>query len=216
MGFITPFAVGFTFPKIVLRSKRLSRLFPLIDSFVAAYKDKYRYWFGIRTFVLVLLSAVSFVAFESPETVLAVSIVIIGMFTLVQAYICPYKSRLINTLDLIFMEIFLLLGVLSLFFSFINSTSNYDNVDITVTVFGYCSFLLFLLLIVYHIYNISKEKKWFTPIAGIFSKKHEEVTLQSANSTAMKSFTRDHITAYDGDDSNSRYDYYRESLLEHI
>ena len=37
--YVLPFAFGSAFPKVILRSKRLSYFFPLLDCFYALYKD---------------------------------------------------------------------------------------------------------------------------------------------------------------------------------
>ena len=211
--FTIPFALGFTFPKTVLRSKRLSRLFPLVDSFVAPYKDKYRYWFGIRIIVLILISVLTFDSFQFPQTVLAVSLTVVGLFALVQAYFRPYKSALLNTLDLTFMEMFLLLGVLSLFFFSMDNTTGYNSVNITVTVFGYCSVVLFLLLIVYHIHYVCKGKAWYLPIAEAIAKEYHKFIFQFRKVTAMTNVAR---AGNRGDDDDNRYECYQESLLEYF
>ena len=68
--FILPFVICFIFPRLVLRSKRLSYFFPMLDFFLAPYKHKYRFWFGLHALVLLYLSAMEAVIFSSREALL--------------------------------------------------------------------------------------------------------------------------------------------------
>ena len=215
--FIVPFAVGFTFPKVVLRSKRLSYFFPLVDCFVAPYKDKYRYWFGVRVLVLVVLSIVDAVVVQFTEVVLVTSITGVGLFALVQAYIHPFKNTLIDTLDLMFMEIFLLLSALTLYFY--PSVNGYDDVNIVVTVFGYCAFTLFCLLILHQLHNICKNKMWYFFVIRIIRGKHEQlkkIKKHFSGETAPTVPIRQDKVDIESIGVTVTYNHYRESLLEYF
>ena len=217
--FIVPIAVGFTFPKIVLRSKKLSYFFPLVDCFVAPYKDKYRYWFGVRILVLVVLSIVDAVVVQFTEVVLVTSIAGVGLFAIIQAYIHPFKSTMINFLDLIFEEIFLLMSALTLYFY--PSMNGYDDVNIVVTVFGYCAFLLFCLLILHQLHNTVKQKKsWYNIMAKIIQEKYKQLKKIKKPCDEPKEA---HNVPIRQDKVNLEsigvtvtYNHYRESLLEYF
>ena len=62
--FILPLSFALTFPKTVLRSKRMSYFFPLLDCIYAPYKDQYRYWLGVRLIVLIYLSGMESILFS--------------------------------------------------------------------------------------------------------------------------------------------------------
>jgi len=211
--FIVPFAIGFTFPKIVLRSKRLSHFFPLVDCFVAPYKDNYRYWFGVRVLVLIVLSIVDAAVVQFTEVVLVTSIAGVGLFAIIQAYIHPFKNTIINLLDLIFMEIFLLLSALTLYFY--PSENGYDDVNIVVTVFGYCAFLLFCLLILHQLHAILKGKKMYNKMIKKIQGKHEQLKKIAKPNKAKVPIHQDKVHL-ESIGVTVTYNHYRESLLEYF
>ena len=156
--FIIPFALAMTFPTIILRSKRMSRLFPLLDCFYAPYKDKYRYWFGLRLILLIYLSGMESIIFSYQEAQLLSGITVLFVFVVVQAYIQPFKNMIINLLDLLFMGIFILLSMITLYLY--PSTSGYDEVNSAVNI-SYVAFFLFCLVVCYHIHTALKQFAWY-------------------------------------------------------
>ena len=156
--FIFPFAISFTYPKI-LHYKKFTFLFPLFDSFVAPYKEKYRFWFGVRAVILLYLAVMETIIFADIEALLLSSITVVGAFAVTQAYIRPFKSNFVNILDLTFTTVFLLISSIVLY---LNPTSNgYAKSDIVVYCLGYVAFLLFCVIIIYHIHYVSKKSRWY-------------------------------------------------------
>jgi len=214
--FVLPFAVGLTFPSLILWSKKLSYFFPLFDCFVAPYKVKYRYWFGLRAMILFYLAIMEAVIFADNEALLVSSITVVGFFALVQSYIRPFKNKIVNLLDLTFMGIFLLLSVVTLYIY--PSVNGFDDVNIAVTVLGYVSFVFFLLVVMYHIFQISKH----TGVCMSLVKQYEK---------AEKIITSISLPVLRGGHNNiENFDYlrangsaqipeelqFRESFLEHL
>lgn len=156
--FIVPFAVSFTYPKI-LHYKKFTFLFPLFDSFVAPYKEKYRFWFGIRALILLYLALMETIIFADIEALLLSSITVVGTFAVIQAYIRPFKSDFINILDLVFTSNFLLISSIVLY---INPTDDgYEKSDIVVRTLGCVAFVLFCVVIGYHIHYVSRKSYWY-------------------------------------------------------
>ena len=93
----------------------MSHFFPIFDCFFASYKVKYRYWFGLRALLLLYLSGMEAIIFTYREALLLSSIAVVAFYTIVQASFGPFKDKLINFLDLIFMGIFLLLDTVALY-----------------------------------------------------------------------------------------------------
>ena len=206
--FIIPFALAMTFPSIVLRSKRMSRLFPLLDCFYAPYKDKYRYWFGVRLIVLIYLSVMESIIFSYQEAPLLSSIVVILAFTITQAYIHPFKTTVVKILDLLFMSIFIMLSVITLYLY--PTTSGYERVNIVVNVLGYVAFLIVCLVVGFHINNAVKHTRWYKHIVT-------DKCLQwdtKLSKTNMKQYSNREVDSSDNQDTD--YCHYQESLLEHI
>ena len=202
--FIIPFALAMTFPTIVLRSKRISRLFPLLDCFYAPYKDKYHYWFGARLIVLIFLSAIEYAIFLNREALLLSGILVIIAFITMQSYIRPFKNTLVNMLDLIFMEIFVMLSVAGLYVY-----PNYEYVNIAVKVFGYLAFLIFCLVILYHIHYVLKYADWYIRITVFLTKKLNDI---KGKWNLFPNYV--HCQDYNRvPDNQQHYNHYQESIL---
>ena len=207
--FIIPFALAMTFPTIVLRSKRMSRLFPLLDCFYAPYKDKYRYWFGVRLIVLIYLSGMESIIFSYQEALLLSSIVVILAFTIIQAYIHPFKNTMVKILDLLFMSIFIMLSVITLYLY--PTTSGYERVNIVVNVLGYVTFFIICLVVGFHINNAVKHTRWYKHIITECLQWDTKLKLSKIN---MKQYGNRKVDS--DNNQNTEYCHYRESLLEHI
>ncbi|XP_065914891.1 uncharacterized protein [Dysidea avara] len=215
--FIIPFVIFFIFPSIILRSKRLSYFFPIFDCYFAPYKVKYRYWFGLRALLLLFLSGMEAIIFTYKETFLLSSIAIVGCFTIVQASFHPFKDKLINFLDLIFMSIFLLLATVTLYLY--PSTEGYDEVSIVVKVLGSLSFVFFCLIVLYHSYHITRHTRWNMYLTDIIWNEVNNSSvpyhfLSSQNSSQSDISQRDHN--YRKLESIPPHARFRESLLEQM
>ena len=219
--FILPFVICFTFPSFVLRSKWLSSFFPMFDSFVAPYKVKYRYWFGLRSVLLLYLSGMEAIIFSFPEALLLSSIITVGVFMCMQGYIQPYKTTLNNTVELLFIGIFFLVATVTLYLY--PTTYGFEKVNIVVKVIGYFSFLMFCMLVIYHVYLATRHKHWniyltdrawkvINRYKDKYSMLWEPVHYTNSQDHGMHNFSN-HI--YQENDNRSMVRF-RESLLEHI
>ena len=107
---ITPYKFFLLFSQWCLRNPWISRHFkPLIDANLAPFKDRWRFWLGLRlliTEILILISII-FTAIN-PKIVAFSHVATIMTFMMFQAYTRPYKSKFINILDLFFIINFLL------------------------------------------------------------------------------------------------------------
>ena len=104
--FIIPFTLIGLFGVKMLRSRFVVKYFcPFVDAIHGPYKEKLRYWFGLRLVVLSLIYIVIAVLQGSNMTLqLLLLIFILGSFTIVQAIVLPYKNKILNALDLWFMH----------------------------------------------------------------------------------------------------------------
>ena len=217
--FIIPFALAMTFPTITLRSKRMSRLFPLLDCFYAPYKDKYRYWFGLRLILLMYLSGMESIIFSYEESLLLSSIVVIFALTVMQAYVNPFKQTLINILDLLFMSIFIVLSVITLYLY--PSDSGYERVNIATNVLGYVAFFITCLVVAFHINNVVKHTKYYKRIFNGCIQSDVQETLSKLKHMKQSGRNKESPTttlSVNRVSDNEAIDYchFQESLLEHI
>ena len=77
---------------------------PLIDAHHGPYKDKWRFWFGARLWVLVVMFAIH-AAFGGTNIslVFLLHLVVLVAFLILQASFKPFKSAKTNALDMFFM-----------------------------------------------------------------------------------------------------------------
>ena len=79
-------------------------LMPFIDAYCGPFKDKWRFWFGLRLWVTAALYAVDGGLQGYNTNVMFVAhIFAIGTLMFLQAFVRPYKNFLITLLDTFFM-----------------------------------------------------------------------------------------------------------------
>ena len=214
MLFILPLAFGLTFPKVVLRSKKLSYFFPILDCVYAPYKNQYRYWFGVRLIILIYFSGMESFLFSYQDSLLLSGVVVVLLFTIIQAYIHPFKNRINNILDLMFMGIFITLAIVILYLY--PDTSGVEK-KIAVNVLGGAAFLLLCLIILFHLHNTFLHFTWYSKLTETFKSKCNVPTITKKLSPLNSDDSRPRSTSghnTDNIDINSSYAYLQESLLE--
>ena len=132
VGFILPYMVFFTFSTHIQQCVNSTRLNAYVDATLARYKHKLRFWFGAR----LILTSVIYVIIanrgtENPKFSLALELSLLMGFSVIQAYVRPFKSLGVALLDLSF-----LLNLISLTLGALYTTQNgamYQNHEILVT-----------------------------------------------------------------------------------
>ena len=109
--FVIPYGVVLTGIQFFGRFRIVNKFKPLVDAYCAPYKDRYRYWFGLRLWVLVALYILFSILRTLPLIYLLCQAIVLTLFTVTQAAIMPFRSTIINCLDLFFMVNALLLTV---------------------------------------------------------------------------------------------------------
>ena len=215
--FILPLAFAFTFPKFVLRSKKMSYFFPLLDSVYAPYKNHYRFWFGVRIIVLMYYSGMESILLSYQDSLLLSGVVVILLFTLIQAYIHPFKSTLNNTLDLMFMGIFIALSIVVLYL-YPNTPGHGEY--ITVNILGGIAFLLFCFIILFHLHDALMHFTKYSIFIEALQIKFNMKTLKG-NWKVLNLVNRRNLNHESNQDLNqninkgsNNYAYLQESLLE--
>ena len=145
--FVIPYTVVLTGASFFARYKVINYFKPVFDAYYGPYKDKWRFWFGIRLWVLVAMLMIY--TFENSEKlILLLHLVIISLFILIQASIKPFKNALIGWLDLFFMLNFSAV-VLVLLYS--QSQRSHVITIVTDVLIGSALFAL-ISIILYHVY----------------------------------------------------------------
>ena len=97
------FSLGFTCSCRPFNKMRFS-LKPFRDAYCGPFKDKWRFWFGLRLWVTALLYAISGgLQGHDPNAMFLVHFFVIGALTFLQALIRPFRNYFITLLDTFFM-----------------------------------------------------------------------------------------------------------------
>ena len=139
-----------------LHNSWVSRHFkPLIDATLAPFKDRWRFWFGLRLLIILLLILISIIvtAFKAGAVTYA-HLVIITLLLVSQAHVKPYKSKLLHYLDLFFLTNYVLFLIGCLFiYDVLKPGKEQERVYVTtveVIIIG-SAFVVFVVTITCHI-----------------------------------------------------------------
>ena len=127
---------------------------PFLDAHFGPYKDKWRCWFGVRLWYLFIIPIITFIFTGSLYIYFRLTrATLLIIFISVQAYIRPFRSKAMNILDLFVMVNATLVTILTL-------TTFLTETIIVLTTIGFIMvgvvFLLFWIIIIYHIYKVLK------------------------------------------------------------
>ncbi len=230
---IAPYKFFILLAQWSLKSSRISKRYkPLIDANLAPFKDRWRFWFGMRLFVIAFLLLLATVLIgKAPLLVTFIDLVTILLLLTLQAHIKPYKSKIMNILDLFFLTNFALFLATCLYI--IPGTDKqkdleeyYEWIEI---VFVGSAFLVFVGIILYHIVERVKEvmqylkkrranrKPKVSTTEVCIESSIDEESIQSTHRSRSASQHRGHVTIttlYRLERSDSNGNRLRESLLE--
>ena len=154
--FVVPYTVLLSGISVFTRYRLINRFKPLIDAYCGPYKDKWRFWFGARLWVLIAIFAVYAVLKGNNDSLLLyIEALILILFTCVQTTIQPFKNVLINILDLFFMVngfILISYGV------YLGNSDTTLSLYIAAGILVGLAFVVFLCIITYHLSLILPEK----------------------------------------------------------
>ncbi len=171
------FIILFTTAMIFIRQidKYSSRFKPLMDAYGGPFKDKYRFWFGLRLLVLMIM-CITYASLGTDYAVQAILLqqVFLVFFMVLQAFIRPFRKPLINGID-----IFLMFNLFSVFIYtlriFISSSTDDNALRTQAQVINFLiglAFILFVLLISFHavslFYKIPAVEAKFKPLIAKF------------------------------------------------
>ena len=100
--FIIPYPILLTFSQCLVQYKLTSKIRPFLDVYNAnPFKDKWRFWFGLRLWVIVILIFLSNTLQGSNVNI--AHLMVISLFILLQVHVLPFRSRAVGILDASFM-----------------------------------------------------------------------------------------------------------------
>ena len=93
------------------------RLRPLIEAYQGPYKDRYRFWYGMKQWLMTLLYVLySVLRGTHPLTMILIHIVIISVLIIAQIVYKPFKKKINNVIDGWFMFLLYIMDLLTYFF----------------------------------------------------------------------------------------------------
>ena len=102
--FLLPYSILITFSYCFMRFKLVNKFKPFIDAYGGPFKDKWRFWFGLRLWITITLFTVSgILQGTNTEIMLTIHHYVILAFLLTQAFCHPYKNIVIRLIDMFFM-----------------------------------------------------------------------------------------------------------------
>ena len=114
--FIIPYVLLATFGPFCLKFSIFNKFRPFFDTLYGPYKDKYRYWFGIRLILLVILALLTAGLRGSANFYQYIwQLTLLIMFMFIQAYVKPFKYTWANHLDNWCMVNVILLTIINLY-----------------------------------------------------------------------------------------------------
>lgn len=148
--FVIPFTIVTTLSPFLNRFRIVNRFMPLTDAVFAPYKDKWRFWFGARLCLLIISFIIAAVLRGSDVKLsLGLQHILIAAFSFVQAFVHPFKNRLIAILDLSFMINYSLLAFVAVYTQEQNSNLYYAS-QMLVSL----ALIVFICIVVYHCYKV--------------------------------------------------------------
>ena len=207
--FILPLAFALTFPKVVLRSKKLSYFFPLLDCIYAPYKNHCHFWFGIRTIILIYFSGMESILLS--YSLLLSGVLVILLFALMQACIHPFKSTINNTLDLMFMGVFIALSIVVLY---LDPSTSGNKIHIAVNALGGVAFLLFCFIIIFHLHDALMYFSCYLKFTEAVKTKFNVKNLKGSWNPLLPVNTNPKSDQSNINENFGNYAYLQESLLE--
>ena len=166
-GFILPYMVFFTFSTYIQRCDNSTRLNAYVDASLAPYKNNLRFWFGAR----LLLTSVIYIIIanrgtDNPKFSLTMELSLLVGFTVIQAFIRPFKSLGVAILDLSF-----LLNLIALTLRALYTIQNGElshNQEIIVSFSLSVALLTSVCIIIWHMMKkLHKNKKVRDKVYGV-------------------------------------------------
>ena len=195
---LTPYMLFTLLSQWCLYNSWISRHFkPLIDATLAPFKDRWRFWFGLRLLLINLLILIStLVTPLNSDANTYAQLVIIMLLLVFQAHIKPYKSKLLYYLDIFFLinYVLFLIGCLFIFGVLKPKPEEQGNyvTAVEVIIIG-SAFLVFVVTIVCHI--VIRVRKFYE------NKRSGENQVEGENGTEMEDAST--LDSFQGRNSNS-------------
>ena len=170
--FIIPFGVILTGIRFFSRFRIVNKFKPLIDAYCAPFKDRYRFWFGLRLWILDTIYVLFAIVQNTPQLLYLFQSIILILFIMAQVAVMPFKNVFINWLDLSFMVNALLLTLVALL-------NDQLGIHIASIISVAVAMVVFFCIVIYHSWKLWKRikliyKRWkVNKYSDVYDKNNE-------------------------------------------
>lgn len=205
-GLVLPYTVLITAGPFMYRFKIINKFRVFLDAHYGPYKDRYRFWFGVRLWIIQLV----FVAGTTLRFQFSVSLIVVLSvlipFIVIEALIKPYRHRLQNWFDTILLLIFtLVITIAAGLIQFFALSLVFQNVAITALTLP--PLVAMAMVLCYHL-RLACCPKYQLP--RIHKKQQYTPPQIPKQSTVLRNYTTTEVSV-STDEDGARL---RESLLE--
>ena len=149
--FILPYTLSLALVFLLQRFTGMVRTKALVDAYLAPYKDKYRFWFGLRLLVLLVMCVTYAVTgTDNPSLALFLQLLVVTAFSIAQAYVQPFKSFAIGLLDMYFILNFIILSLSTSYILGLGTRDRSGQKTVVGVMIG-LAFAVFIGIIVCHV-----------------------------------------------------------------
>ena len=181
--FIVPYTISLTIPCILMRLKAINRFRLLFDAYGGPFKDKWRFWFGLRLWITATMLAVNgALQGTDTDTMLKAHFVVVLFFIILQAHVNPFRNQLVGALDMFFMLNYLL--TITFYLQFKESKSFFPVAYILLLSLAMLAFAIIVLFHVFYFWIYLKKQDTFHSLKEklfVYFKKYEAVQNEDIN-----------------------------------
>ena len=144
--FILPYTILLSFSQCLVRFKLINKICPFLDAYGGPFKDKWRFWFGLRLWIIaILLSINGALQGNNFNQMLLVHFFVTLLFIMLQAHVLPFESRAVGILDISFMLNYLLIVLFYLLYGNADAGVSFEVAYVVLVSLAVFSLVLILL-----------------------------------------------------------------------
>ena len=175
IGFLLPYVVMSFAAPYCLRFRVVNHFRPIYETQYGPYKDKYRYWFGVRVMLLVIFCVI-YILTEGTDygrTQIVIDAFILIIFFPVQCWIKPFKTMATNVIDSFYVGTVTIVYCAAQYVALSNhETASYNSGK----VFTALVFTAFVMTVIYHIaYFVSPVNHFCTLLSDVISRRLQDI-----------------------------------------
>ena len=209
--FLIPYMLIILTGRLLMKSNKIREyLRPIYEAIHAPYKYNKQYWFTARQ-LLLIFACILYAMYRGNSFFLAFSIFlpVYFVFVTVQAYLRPFKSKVLNILDL---SVMINNGILACTNWYFLMEDCFCTLAVFDTIFVYIMMFTFIVVVFYHIVLVTGQQARFIGYINVVQNLKKKLTQCFENSRPI-SHRRHFREDLDSSFFDDGYSEYREPLI---